>query len=72
MMPALRGLGEPVERVFHRAHARGQRTHSAVTGKLRNLPVSGSTTVIFSPSASGNMLTIRASRANPRKHPPTP
>jgi hypothetical protein len=50
-------------RLLHRAQRVDMKTKWSA-GKLRNSPVSGSTTVIFSPCCSGNMLTMGLPRLN--------
>ena len=58
MMPALRGLLNSSSEVFFTVPSAVPMKMKWSAGKARNSPVSGSTTVIFSPVCSGNMLTI--------------
>ena len=58
MMPLLRGLLNSSSAVFLTVPSAVAMKMKWSAGKVRNSPVSGSTTVTFSPGCSGNMLTI--------------
>ena len=66
MMPALRGLLNSSSAVFLTVPLEVPINTYRSAGKVRISPVMGSTTVIFSPSAKGNMLTMGRPR-DPRE-----